>query len=129
MLSRHSAIVSLLAVMVLMAGGCQSGSRWAGTWQGPVESYGGTLESTVKQIDDENWEASFTGYCNRAFAYEITMKGQRRGDEVVFEGEADLGEPDGGLYQWTGHLAGDEFTGEYSSTQGKQGSFTMARQR
>ena len=124
---RRTATASGLLAILLLSVGCQS-NRWAGTWQKDDDpNYGGDLHCTVKQVDDQNWQARFTGYCGRQFAYEITMEGRGEGDTVLFKGEADLGEQDGGLYQWTGRIERDAFAGQYVSSTGKKGSFAMSR--
>ena len=55
------------------------------------------------------------------------MKGHTEGTSVLFEDEADLGEGDGGVYKWTGKIEGESFNGNYVSTTGKKGSFSMTR--
>jgi hypothetical protein len=99
--------------------------RWTGTWKAQEPGHAGELFCVARQLDEQNWKATFSGYCNRQFLYEIEMKGRKDGDKVVFEGQADLGEKDGGVYRWTGHLAGDAFVGQYTSASGKKGEFQM----
>ena len=120
----------LTALMIALLGGCQSPQayEWSGNWSGNRPGYGGDLHCNVEQINDQDWSARFTGYCGRIFAYEVTMSGRLDGDKIVFSGEADLGEEDGGLYQWAGAIEGDTFDGGYDSTTGKQGTFSMTRQ-
>ena len=127
MTMRRATTATFLLVLLIAMGGCHS-SGWAGTWQQDGDpDHGGDLHCNVKQLDDQDWSARFTGYCGRYFAYKITMKGRTEGDAVLFHGESDLGEQDGGLYQWTGQIEGDRFTGKYSSSAGKTGSFAMSR--
>lgn len=103
----------------------RSPRAWQGTWEADDKSHNGELRSTVKQVDGEKWEARFSGYCNRQFVYDVKMQGKRDGEKVVFEGKADLGEKDGGVYTWTGEMIGDKFTGKYKSEKGKKGTFVM----
>jgi hypothetical protein len=44
---------------------------------------------------------------------------------VVFEGNTDLGEENGGKYTWRGAIVGELFSGKYESSGGKQGTFEM----
>ena len=101
-------------------------STWKGTWDGG-DPHRGELRCLVRRLSGLNWEATFTGYCNRQFAYEVKMTGEKKGDKVIFSGQADLGDADGGLYQWTGEIYGETFLGHYASEQGKTGTFTMQR--
>jgi hypothetical protein len=99
-------------------------ASWEGTWEGS-NGHAGELSCQVAAKSDDQWEGKFTGTCDRQFAYEVQMQGRRDGDTILFTGQADLGEKDGGLFQWTGRLAGDQFTGEYQSDGGKTGKFQM----
>ena len=98
---------------------------WVGTWAAEEPAHGGELRCSLNQLDGERWEGKFTGYCDRQFAYEVAMQGRRDGSAIQFNGEADLGEKDGGVFRWTGRIVGEEFVGEYHSTAGKTGKFQM----
>jgi hypothetical protein len=118
--------------MVLLGGiiaGCGQSAppaaSWEGTWEAADPPHGGELRCTVRQLDGEQWEGKFTGYCDRQFAYEVQMQGRRDGDSILFKGDADLGDKDGGRYSWTGRIVGEAFVGEYKSTSGKTGKFQM----
>jgi hypothetical protein len=54
------------------------------------------------------------------------MLGRQAGDVVLFKGSADLGEKDGGLYDWIGRATEDKFVGFYTS-QKYTGTFQMSR--
>lgn len=97
---------------------------WEGTWEGS-NGHAGELSCLVTAKADGQWEGKFTGTCDRQFAYEVKMDGRRDGETILFTGKADLGEKDGGLYEWTGRIAGDKFMGEYKSDAGKTGKFEM----
>lgn len=113
--------------MCLLVSGCRT-SQWSGTWQydGDID-YGGDLHCIAKRLDEQNWRAQFTGNCGKDFSYKVTMNGSTEGDAVLFTGEADLGDEDGGLYQWTGRMESDKFTGKYGSATGKTGTFLMTK--
>ena len=132
----HRNRIGWVAICCLAAAtltGCEStwgpdASYWSGTWQTEGnQEYGGELSCIAERVDDQTWRAEFTGYCGREFAYEVTMAGKRDGKKVVFAGSADLGDEDGGLYDWTGEIDDDQFTGKYFSSAGKRGGFTMTR--
>jgi hypothetical protein len=54
------------------------------------------------------------------------MQGRQSGDVVLFQGTADLGEKDGGVYDWIGRANEEEFIGFYTS-QKHTGHFRLAR--
>jgi hypothetical protein len=114
---------------VVLAGCGQSlpptAESWQGTWEAAPDGHGGELRCLVRPTEGDTWEGKFTGYCDRQFAYEVQMQGRRDGDTIVFSGDANLGEKDGGIYHWTGRIAGEEFTGKYQSESGKSGKFHM----
>lgn len=97
-------------------------SKWKGTWGNKPENL---LECEAKQVKGDQWTANFTGYYGKQFAYKVEMKGVKKGDQIVFEGTANLGEKDG-EYRWTGIIDGDTFNGKYQKV-GKeaQGKFQM----
>src|SRR5687767_11725237 len=78
---------------------------WTGTWG--VYSPGQTaqkappmrLDSKVERKGDR-WQATFEGECGRPYKYTIRMNGRQAGGVVLFKGTADLGEKDGGVYDW-----------------------------
>jgi hypothetical protein len=97
---------------------------WQGTWEGS-NGHAGELSCQVAAKADGQYEGKFTGTCDRQFAYEVQMQGRRDGETILFTGKADLGEKDGGLFHWTGRIAGEKFVGEYKSDGGKSGKFEM----
>jgi hypothetical protein len=124
------ALVWFLVLSVGALAGCAGGApqpvaSWDGTWTADPDGHGGELRCLVRQVERDQWEGKFTGTCDRQFAYEVQMKGRRDGDSILFTGDADLGEKDGGLYHWTGRIVGEEFAGQYQSTSGKTGKFAM----
>jgi hypothetical protein len=64
------------------------------------------------------WHATFEGEGGRPYKYTITMKGRRgAGGVVLFKGTTDLGEKDGGVYDWISKADGKEFVGFYTSAR------------
>jgi len=101
-------------------------TTWKGEWDGGGK-HCGELRCLARRRSENKWEAIFTGYCNRKFAYDVKMQGKQQGDQIVFSGEANLGDKDGGLYKWTGEVNAGTFIGRYSSEKGKRGTFKMQR--
>src|SRR5947209_4318247 len=63
------------------------------------------------------WQATFEGECGRPYKYTIIMEGRQAGDVVLFKGTTDLGEKDGGVYDWIGRATSQEFIGFYTSAK------------
>lgn len=102
---------------------------WVGTWGISGKDAQGMqqrLDCRVVSLGAGNWEATFEGECGRPYKYTIQMHGRRAGDVVLFNGSADLGEKDGGVYDWIGRATKDQFVGFYTS-QKYTGTFQMAR--
>jgi aminopeptidase N len=107
--------------------------EWQGTW-GPLLADAVPHKEMEKSMDctvtytDGVWHASFQGECGRPYKYTITMDGRQAGEAVLFNGSADLGEKDGGVYDWIGRANEKEFVGFYTS--GKYaGSFRLSRKK
>jgi hypothetical protein len=119
---------TMILVPTLLAGCSQPEPpelAWEGKWEAAPDGHGGELRCTLVPGEEGQWQGKFTGYCNQQFAYEVQMEGRREGSAIHFQGSADLGEKDGGVYHWTGQIAGQEFFGQYRSTAGKTGKFQM----
>jgi hypothetical protein len=54
------------------------------------------------------------------------MQGRQAGDVVMFQGSADLGEKDGGVFDWIGRASSKEFVGFFTS-RGYTGTFRLTR--
>ena len=100
-------------------------TEWVGTWQAAGSDECKELRCQARAVGGANWEATYTGVCNRRFSFNVTMKGRESGGKIDFRGETDLGEDNGGVYVWTGQIVGKTFTGKYTSAGGKKGTFTM----
>jgi hypothetical protein len=112
--------------------------EWTGVWAdyspeapgGLAKKYGQTecprMDAKVEQTADGKWQATFWGECGRPYKYTITMLGRQAGNTVLFQGRADLGEKDGGVYDWIGRCTEKEFTGFFTS-RGHNGLFRLAR--
>lgn len=114
------------------------GGAWTGSWgvynpadQGkdvkpsPYQRAQLKLDCLVEQKDGK-WQATFEGECGRPYKYTIKMQGRQIGNAVMFQGTADLGPMDGGVYDWIGKATDKEFVGFYTS-QKYTGTFQLAR--
>jgi hypothetical protein len=102
--------------------------NWVGTWgvQGAPKNYQQRLDCRVTALGPDKWEATFEGECGRPYKYTIQMLGRRAGDVVLFKGSVDLGEADGGVYDWIGRATAEKFVGFYTS-QKYTGTFELSR--
>lgn len=116
---------------------------WVGIW-GPYEAPAGVaadstpsagkklkhavarLECKVVGPSEGRFQATFSGECGRPYKYTIQVPGRTVGKVVLFQGSADLGEKDGGVYDWIGRATETEFIGFYTS-QGHIGHFRLTR--
>jgi hypothetical protein len=138
-------VIGLVVVLTSSIGHAQGGrgrgpqgppeitGAWTGTWSAfnparastpPQEQCAKLTASIAKK--GETWEAVFEGDCGRPYKYSITMEGRLVGNVVMFKGSADLGQRDGGVYDWIGRATGDEFVGFYTSAA-YTGVFSMTR--
>ena len=107
--------------------------KWTGTWSSfnPARATDQPKEM-CKQLDaeivkdGETWTATFEGDCGRPYKYKISMKGRLSGGVVLFTGTADLGQQDGGVYDWVGRATNSEFIGFYTSAYAT-GFFNLTR--
>lgn len=102
-------------------------SEWNGTWQATRGHGNGKLHCYLRPLIGGNkWEATFSGKHFRG--YRIVMEAEKKGAKVHFEGKANL--KDGwGIYHWTGKLSGNQFSGTYKSTAGREGVFQLRQKK
>ncbi len=84
------------------------------------------MDCKVEEMPDGKWQATFQGECGRPYKYTIRMLGRQAGSVVMFQGSADLGPKDGGVFDWIGRANDKEFVGFFTS-QGYTGTFRLAR--
>jgi hypothetical protein len=109
--------------------------EWTGTW-GPyqLEPMPEAKAKPPMKLDctvvrkNNGWQATFEGECGRPYKYTITMDGRQAGDVVLFKGTTDLGEKDGGVYDWIGRATDKEFIGFYTSAK-YTGVFRLTRKK
>ena len=111
--------------------------NWTGTW-GPFAppkpneqpkvytAAQRSMDCKVELLSSGDWQATFEGECGRPYKYTIKMLGRTAGGVVLFQGSADLGEKDGGVYDWIGRATDKEFVGFYTSAS-HTGHFRLTR--
>jgi hypothetical protein len=107
--------------------------QWTGTWSAYNPAQGATppkeqcakLDATVV-AQNGTWLATFEGDCGRPYKYSIKMEGRSAGRAVLFNGSADLGAADGGVYDWIGRATATEFIGFYTNAF-STGVFSLSR--
>jgi hypothetical protein len=109
---------------------------WTGTWgtyQPGDEGKKPSQPDQPRRLDCQvvaqpggAWQATFEGECGRPYKYTIQLVGRQVGDVALFKGTVDLGEKDGGVYDWIGRANEHEFIGFYTS-QRYTGVFRLAR--
>jgi hypothetical protein len=107
--------------------------EWTGTWGIYSPAQGTTPPKDIcKRLDakveykDGAWLAAFEGDCGRPYKYSIKMEGRQVGKVVMFKGTADLGEKDGGVFDWIGRANDKEFVGFFTSGN-YTGTFNLSR--
>lgn len=107
--------------------------EWTGTWGIYSPAQGTTPPKDIcKRLDakveyrDGTWQATFEGDCGRPYKYKITMEGRQVGKVVLFKGTTDLGEKDGGVFDWIGRANEKEFVGFFTGGY-YTGTFNLSR--
>jgi hypothetical protein len=96
--------------------------NWTGTWSNfnPAQTTSqpnvvcAKLDAKVALMNGV-WEATFEGDCGRPYKYSIKMEGRQTGNAVLFKGTVDLGQADGGVYDWIGRATNSDFVGFYTN--------------
>ena len=144
MLKRTMTLIPCLLMAAFTSAGQTSGTQtttqlpdvsgnWTGTWSAynPAQAASPAKE-LCKRLDckveykDGIWQATFEGDCGRPYKYTIKMEGRQVGKVVLFKGTTDLGEKDGGVYDWIGKASEKEFVGFYTSAY-YTGVFSLSR--
>ena len=84
------------------------------------------MDCKVEALPDGKFQATFEGECGRPYKYTIKMLGRATSGVVLFQGSADLGEKDGGVFDWIGRASDTEFVGFFTS-KGYTGTFRLTR--
>jgi hypothetical protein len=84
------------------------------------------MDCKVQALPDGKWQATFEGECGKPYKYTIKMLGRTAGGSVMFQGSADLGAEDGGVFDWIGRATDKDFVGFFTS-KGYTGTFRLVR--
>ena len=103
--------------------------RWSGHWRSDVNDHNGKLRCIMTRLSPELYEARFHAKYAKilSFSYTARLNAQPgEGDQVVFQGESDLGWYAGGVYQYDGWATPEKFFCTYKSKH-DHGKFEMTR--
>lgn len=110
--------------------------RWTGEWQPSGAANASTARGhgrkeivcVVQARGDGVWHATFEGESGHAYKFNVEMHGRQERDAVLFKGAVDLGEQNGGVFDWLGRATERQFVGYYSSAH-YTGVFSLKRAR
>jgi hypothetical protein len=137
----HHSAKSTLAVMTLatlLTFGCahtaedttpadEVAGYYDGHWYGPnPDKPLGTLNCTITPSGPDTWDAYFVATFGEVGEYEVPLQGRRENGKVIFGGDVDLGEEEGGVFGWTGEIVDGQFNGEYKAAT-YTGTFSMEK--
>jgi hypothetical protein len=109
---------------------------WAGIWwdHPPASTAPKPMAKDCKQLvsavvqKDDLWQATFEGECGRPYKFMVRMDGRQAGTAVLFKGTIDLGEENGGVFDWIGRATDTEFVGFFTSAK-HVGEFRLERKK
>lgn len=101
--------------------------KWSGTWKSSSTGHKGPLHCTLKRIDDNRYQADFSGCFFKfiPFRYSLTLHVQQDGDVVTLSGCKTLGRRLGTFY-YSAKADTDSFTASFRSSK-DCGQFRMNR--
>jgi hypothetical protein len=124
------------AVFAILFSGCAYFERaqsdpatgqWEGSWYvGNSTQPAGGLKADVTRTGPNQWEAIFDAEYGQQSRYQVVMPGKLQDGVVIFQGDVDLGQASGGVFNWSGRIEGDTFNGVYTS-RGISGTFKLNR--
>ncbi|MCG3181116.1 MAG: hypothetical protein BIFFINMI_03490 [Phycisphaerae bacterium] len=102
--------------------------QWAGQWSTQSGDDSGTLQCTVRRIDESSYGAKFHATFFKVLTHdsEVTLRVTREPGKWLFEGEKDLGLLSGGIYRYKGYVTVTEFYSTFDSKMYK-GIYRMKR--
>ena len=107
---------------------------WTGQWEpsaaanASVARGGGRPEivCVVEARGGGTWHATFEGESGHPYKYSVAMKGRQVGSAILFKGSIDLGQQNGGVFDFLGRATEQQFVGYYSSAR-YTGVFSLRR--
>lgn len=101
--------------------------NWTGAWyRAGQKEPAGRLSFRMTADGPGSWRAVVEAASEVEATYEFTLRGRVQGSRVLFEDETDLGRAGGGIYVWSGEIAGDIFQGVFRNPAG-DGRFELVR--
>jgi len=145
--ARHSSFLACaLWAVVLAGGGCSSFNRdwkaaaiapadglegrWEGRWRSEASGHNDALRCLITHAGSSNYvarfHAKFRAVFRVSFGYTVPLAVEKKTNEFLFEGSADLGSLAGGRYTYTGRATTTNFFSSYDSKY-DHGVFEMTR--
>jgi hypothetical protein len=107
--------------------------RWVGRWEpsnaanaSVARGKGSKQIVCVVEARGGIWHATFEGESGHPYKYTVEMQGRLADGAVLFKGAIDLGESNGGVFDWLGRADDVQFVGYYSSAH-YTGVFSLKR--
>ena len=133
----HSALCAFALIAALTTGCAHTTNEtmaaddvagfYDGHWYGPnPEKPLGTLNCTITPSGPDTWDAYFIATFGEVGEYEVPLQGRRENGKVIFGGDVDLGEEEGGVFGWTGEIVDGQFNGNYKAAT-YVGTFSMTK--
>ncbi|MEE2642708.1 MAG: SHD1 domain-containing protein [Planctomycetota bacterium] len=101
----------------------KSEKLFVGRWNNRKYGTSGTLRCLAQVKDGNQWTARFegTGVYGK-FSYDVQIVSRQNGNQYQLQGDSVVS---GHRYRWTGQLKRGVLTGNYTATNGNQGSFRL----
>ena len=106
--------------------------RWQGTWLSEKTGHTGKLRCIIAAktpgVYDHQYTARYHATWGEIFSgqYTTSLTAHEDGQRKVFQGNFDLGFLAGGVYQYDGHVQGDDMSVTYQS-KGDEGTYQLRR--
>ena len=102
--------------------------RWEGRWTSSKhKGSGGSLQCVLTKLDERHYRGAFrAGWLSFHANYSAVFAAERRGRELHFSGDRDLGPLAGGNYHFEGRATPERFRASYDSSYDR-GIFEMNR--
>ena len=96
---------------------------WSGKWNNKKFGTSGTIICKVTSKDKSTWKATFSGRAlGKPYTYDVSLTATKQGDKIVLKGTHSIRRD---RYQWAGEIQGKSLRGQYRSSSGNNGTFSM----
>jgi hypothetical protein len=101
--------------------------RWQGQWISETNGHHGALRCLLAHDSPTEYVATFYAIYAGVLrvCYSVALRGQRNGETLKLEGDADLGRLGGGTYHYAGEATASEFSCSYECKYDR-GTFEMS---